>query len=71
MSNSISIVSTSSKPMKEMSDQELEIAIQDLSEVVEFLTRESASMEEKCYAESVKQTMNLYSKDLSCRRTSK
>lgn len=66
------VISTAgAKKSIEMTEKELENTISDIREVVEYLTREEASYEEKCFAEEVKTTVNVYSTELMRRRSSK
>ncbi len=66
------IVSTAGvKKSVEMTEKELENAVSDIREVIEYLTRGDASYEEKCFAEEVKTTANVYTAELTRRRSSK
>jgi hypothetical protein len=54
MSDSIQVVSTAPrKATSEMTEDELTIQISDHSEIYEYLTRQDASYEERCFAESI------------------
>ncbi len=52
----------------EMTDAELEATVGDIGEVVVYLTRDEASYEEKCFAEEVKRTADVYRSELDKRR---
>lgn len=65
------VVSTSvGKKPADMTRAELENTLDDIRDVVEYLTREDASYDEKCFAEEVKATASVYGKELESRRAS-
>ena len=63
------VSSAGSKKPTDMTDAELEMTISDIREVVEYLTREDASYDEKCFAEEVKTTALVYKTELVNRRS--
>ena len=70
MISPIGIVSTTpQKPIENMTEDELVVMVSDLSEVFDYLTREDASYEERCFSEQVKKNMKIFSSELTRRRT--
>lgn len=68
MGNPIQIVSTAGvKEITDMTPAELKIAISDLGEIYEYLTREGTSYEEKCFSESVVEQINRHRAELNKR----
>ena len=69
--SSVHVVSSApAKSLAEMTDLELSHAVSDAQEVVEYLTREDSTYEERSFAEEVKAKAVVFSDEIARRRSS-